>query len=147
MTSRGIRNNNPLNIRVGNNWQGEEQPNTDGAFEQFQSLEMGLRAGFVILSRYISRKWDTPRIIIEHWAPVSDGNHTTRYIEVVAQRSGIDPDAKLHIEYKNVMCRLVWAMCFVECGEDVSFGRIENAYKMAKSSFVRAARPIPGKRH
>jgi hypothetical protein len=32
---RGIRNNNPLNIRIGNDWQGERKPNTDGAFEQF----------------------------------------------------------------------------------------------------------------
>ena len=31
--ARGIRNNNPLNIRVGNDWQGERKPNTDGAFE------------------------------------------------------------------------------------------------------------------
>ena len=30
---RGIRNNNPLNIRKGNNWQGERHPQTDPAFE------------------------------------------------------------------------------------------------------------------
>ena len=38
-TPRGIRNNNPLNIRVGNNWQGERKPNTDGAFEQFTTMQ------------------------------------------------------------------------------------------------------------
>ena len=37
---RGIRNNNPLNIRLNpdNRWQGRVPPkhNSDGAFEQFQ---------------------------------------------------------------------------------------------------------------
>jgi hypothetical protein len=40
MLPRGIRNNNPLNIRLNpdNRWQGRVSPklNSDGAFEQFQ---------------------------------------------------------------------------------------------------------------
>ena len=34
---RGIRNNNPLNIRKGCNWKGERHPQTDKAFEEFES--------------------------------------------------------------------------------------------------------------
>jgi hypothetical protein len=48
MLPRGIRNNNPLNIRLNpdNRWQGKVPPkrNSDGALEQFHDRIMGLRA-------------------------------------------------------------------------------------------------------
>lgn len=50
---RGIRNNNPLNIKIGNNWLGEVTDPTDPIFEQFVSMKYGLRAAFIILRRYI----------------------------------------------------------------------------------------------
>jgi hypothetical protein len=40
---RGIRNNNPLNIRIGNTWLGERPEPTDHDFEEFVSMEYGLR--------------------------------------------------------------------------------------------------------
>ena len=50
---RGIRNHNPLNIRLNpaNRWQGRIEPerNTDGAFEQFEGPVWGLRAGAVLI--------------------------------------------------------------------------------------------------
>mgnify|MGYP007032335315 CR=1 FL=1 len=36
---RGIRNNNPLNIRIGNVWLGEVQSPDDPEFEQFVSMK------------------------------------------------------------------------------------------------------------
>ena len=51
---RGIRNNNPLNIRKGNNWQGERHPQTDKAFEEFESMQYGIRAGFKLIKKYMS---------------------------------------------------------------------------------------------
>ena len=40
---RGFRNNNWLNIRISNNnWQGKRTDNTDGAFEQFETPELGI---------------------------------------------------------------------------------------------------------
>ena len=42
---RGIRNNNPLNIRIGNQWLGERANPNDPAFEQFVAMEYGIRAG------------------------------------------------------------------------------------------------------
>ena len=38
---RGIRNNNPLNIRIGNQWLGERPCPNDPSFEQFVSMECG----------------------------------------------------------------------------------------------------------
>ena len=53
MTSlpRGLRNNNPLNIRRSSQpWRGKVANPTDKDFEQFISMEDGLRAAFVILA-------------------------------------------------------------------------------------------------
>lgn len=129
---RGIRNNNPLNIRKGNDWQGERHPQNDRAFEEFTTLEYGLRAGFIIIRNYIKRRppVNTPRLIISRWAPPSE-NATQRYVDTACKRANLNPDEKLTWNDKNKLCRLVWAMCFVECGQIISFGRIENAYALA----------------
>lgn len=134
-TPRGIRNNNPLNIRKGNNWQGERHPQTDPAFEEFRSLELGLRAGFIILRNYIKARPPVNTIakIITRWAPPSE-NNTQRYIQVVSKRSGIAPDTIIKFEQKNLLCRMVQAMCWQECGVEISFGKIENAYALANYS-------------
>ena len=113
---RGIRNNNPLNIRIGNTWLGEVPNPTDSEFEQFVSVRYGLRAAFVILRRYIRRYGrNTPAKIIRAWAPAVE-NNTQRYIEVVCKRSLIAPDEVIDYADKKTMVRLVKAMAFVECG-------------------------------
>lgn len=129
---RGLRNNNPLNIRIsGTPWQGKVSPNTDGAFEQFTSLEFGVRAALVNIRTYIKRdRINTVQAIISRWAPGSDGNNVKAYIEVVCNRSGLTATERLQYNDKNKLCRLVWAMAFVECGQVISFGRVENAWAL-----------------
>lgn len=130
---RGIRNNNPLNIRKGNNWQGERSRQADPAFEEFNTLEDGLRAGFIIIRNYLAKRppINTVRSIISRWAPANE-NNTEAYIAQVCKRAALIDDIPFKWEQKNRLCRLVWGMCWVECGCEVSFGRIENAYEMAK---------------
>lgn len=130
-TPRGIRNKNPLNIRIGNTWLGEDPHPTDSEFEQFVSIRYGLRAGFCILRRYIRRyKRDTITKIVQSWAPSTE-NDCASYIKVVAHHSGIDPDAL--IDYADIvtMCKLVQAMAFVECGRELDIKTIEESYKIA----------------
>ena len=129
---RGLRNNNPLNIRIsGTPWQGKVSPNTDGAFEQFTSLEFGVRAALVNIRTYIKRdRIDTVQAIISRWAPCSDGNNVKAYIDVVCNRSRLTASERLQYDDKNKLCRLVWAMAFVECGQKISFGRVENAWAL-----------------
>lgn len=131
ITPRGIRNNNPLNIRIGNTWLGERQNPTDPAFEEFVSMEYGLRAAFCILRRYIRRyhKQTVPDIV-STWAPSSE-NNTQRYIDIVCQRSGILPDQQIQFEDASTMCKLVEAMAFVECGQPIDGKKIEKGYTMA----------------
>ena len=128
---RGIRNNNPLNIRIGNSWLGERNNPTDPAFEEFVSIEYGLRAAFIILRRYIRRYHkNTVPDIISTWAPASE-NNTRRYIDIVCQRSGISPTQQIRFEDQTTMCKLAEAMAFVECGQPIDGKKIEKGYSMA----------------
>lgn len=133
-TPRGIRNNNPLNIRKGNDWQGERHPQTDHAFEEFESMEMGLRAGFKVLQSYVKKRIDTPSAIIARWAPTNE-NNTKAYLDYVCKRARLYPHEKLKFAPsgvdKNKLCCMVWAMVEMETGVTLSFGQIENAYAMA----------------
>lgn len=128
---RGIRNNNPLNIRIGNTWLGERTNPTDPAFEEFVSIEYGLRAAFCILRRYIRRYHkNTVPAIVSTWAPASE-NNTQRYIDIVCKRSGISQTQQIRFEDKTTMCKLVEAMAFVECGQPIDGKKIEKGYSMA----------------
>lgn len=128
---RGLRNNNPLNIRIGNTWLGERPDPDDPLFEQFVSLEYGLRAAFCILRRYIRRyKRNTVATIIETWAPATE-NNTQRYIDTVSNQLSLSPLAPIDYADKVTMCRLVDAMAVVEVGRHLDMKRVEKAYDMA----------------
>lgn len=130
-TPRGIRNNNPLNIRIGNTWLGEVPNPTDSEFEQFVSVRYGLRAAFYILRRYIRRYGrNTPAKIIRAWAPAVE-NNTQRYIEVVCKRSLIAPDEVIDYADKITMVRLVKAMALVECGVQLDDDVVSSSYDIA----------------
>ena len=115
---RGMRNNNPLNIRIGNNWLGERNPADcdDPDFEQFTSMIYGLRAAFCILRRYIRHYHRcTVAQIISSWAP-SNENATSKYIEFGCKKMG---------------CALVQAMAQMECGVLIPLADIEKGYNLA----------------
>lgn len=132
---RGIRNNNPLNIRKGNNWKGERQHQSDPSFEEFETIQMGLRAGFIILRNYQRNslapkmRANTIRKIINRWAPPSE-NNTLKYIDTVARRSGLNPDELIAFRDKPRMLAVVEAMCFVECGQAIDKDIISSAYDL-----------------
>ncbi len=111
--ARGIRNNNPLNIRIGNKWKGLKTPNTDGAFDQFVSMPYGYRAAFVLLRNYITKRGcDTVEKIISRFAP-SNENNTAAYIKTVCMKTGFQPTTKLQPTYDD-LSKLVYAMAWVE---------------------------------
>ena len=128
---RGLRNNNPLNIRIGNTWLGEREHPTDGEFEEFVSLDYGLRAAFIILRRYIRRyHLNTVRLIVERWAPRNE-NETEKYIQFVCKDTGLMPDATIQYANEKTMCKLVGAMAFVECGQRIEEDEIIKGYSLA----------------
>lgn len=84
MMTRGVRNNNPANIRLGCNWQGLAKTQTDREFCQFVTMTWGIRALLITLRTYVVKHHlHTVREIVTRWAPPSDGNNTEKYIEFV----------------------------------------------------------------
>lgn len=117
---RGMRNNNPGNIRIsGNAWQGKipVSSNTDGAFEQFKSYVYGIRAMILNLRSYFNNGNNTLRKIITKWAPAADNNDTAAYIFTVSAKTGFGPDQVLTFD-QGTLRKLVRAMAFVENGRD-----------------------------
>ena len=128
---RGIRNNNPLNIRIGNVWLGEVNNPDDPEFEQFVSMKYGLRAAFVLLRRYIRHyKRTTIEAIIRAWAPPVE-NSTDLYIANVSHSLGVLPAFEVDFSDKVMMCRLVQAMAKMESGYILDMKLIESAYDCA----------------
>lgn len=130
---RGIRNNNPLNIRIGNTWLGERHPADcdDPEFEQFTSMIYGLRAAFCILRRYIRHYHRcTVEQIISSWAP-SNENATAKYIEFVCKKMGCAADREILFEDRATMCALVQAMAQMECGSVIPLADIMKGYDLA----------------
>lgn len=135
MTARGIRNNNPLNIRKGNTWRGERPVQTDKEFEEFESMEMGIRAAFKILRNYItgfggkSPKFNTIETIVRRWAPPSE-NNTDAYIRAVADKVGIPAKQKVSWLNRRYMVDICHAMAEHECGVNLDRQLFESAYDM-----------------
>lgn len=131
MTPRGIRNNNPLNIRHNRNnrWQGVYEQQTDTEFVRFASMQFGIRAGFVIIRNYIKAGHKDVASIISRWAPSSE-NNTDAYIRHVCELSGLSPFQELRFEDKDTMVALVGAMIRVECGKPVALSDIQKGYAM-----------------
>ena len=128
---RGIRNNNPLNLRVGNNWKGEVANPSDHTFEQFTEMKWGVRAAFIVLRNYIVRhKCNTIRKIIARWAPANE-NNTLADIATVSQRANIQPDEPISFDNTCQMIALLLAMCFVENGQEISLDDVVEGWLMA----------------
>jgi hypothetical protein len=88
-TSRGVRNNNPGNLRISDEaWEGKvpRAQNTDGAFEQFTSYAYGVRALIKLLRNYIKKGIASIGRIVTTYAPPKDHNHTENYINFVLKR-------------------------------------------------------------
>lgn len=129
---RGIRNNNPLNIRFvkSNEWEGRIQPEykQDLSFEEFVTIEYGLRAAIILLYNYIVKnKRDTIRSIVLNWAPMTE-NDTASYISVVCNQTGFQMTETVYFHAPFLMINLVRAMAFVECGVMLSRITIFKAY-------------------
>lgn len=132
---RGIRNNNPLNIIKGNNWMGERPNQTDPTFEQFVSMEYGIRAALKLIRRTIDgrtlggRPCNTIRKLIFRWAPPTE-NNSMAYVDVVCKHTGISPDAIIHSNNRKEVLAIARAMAFVECGQWLDQAYFDSAWSL-----------------
>ena len=146
MEPRGIRNNNPLNIRKSaDKWQGQinanvndndnnSSPKGDAEFVQFYTMEYGWRAAFVILCKtyYGKYKLRTIRDIVSRWAPAKE-NNTEAYIRHVSDYTGIGPDRDLGDPQTHPTNWLLtgYAMAVVENGKALSAVPMIKGYALA----------------
>jgi hypothetical protein len=129
-TPRGIRNNNPLNIRHSADvFQGEIKGN-DKSFKTFVSMPYGYRAGFTILHTYLV-KYDCKTIekIVARFAPPTE-NNTQVYISAVVKYSGVAPDEALTAISGGKYILIVSAMSFVENGVNADISQIKAGFNL-----------------
>jgi hypothetical protein len=128
---RGLRNNNPGNIRQSSvRYTGEVQPSKDGAFKQFQSMEYGYRAMFVLLHTYARKHGiNTIEGMISRYAPANE-NHTQAYIDAVSEWSGVPSTSHLTTTNAEVMIPIVAAMSRVENGVEAVMAEVEKGWQM-----------------
>ncbi len=115
---RGIRNNNPGNIRHGANWQGlnPNGRNIDPAFCVFQTPVAGIRALAKVLINYKKiHGFNTVRQIISRYAPPNE-NQTAAYVQTVAKQLGVSPDVAIDIEERGILTVFIKAVIRMENG-------------------------------
>lgn len=105
METRGIRNNNPFNIKKSSNnkWIGKKKKSSDPVFEQFECIDYGIRAGIVLLRRYIKRyHLHSVSDILKRFAPESE-NDLNAYIRFVKSHmtKGCIPDFVFYPGYDD----------------------------------------------
>ena len=114
---RGLRDNNPLNIKpAGFSYQ--NQIGVDDIGEGiFTDTIYGLRAAALDLyTAYYVHGRKTLTDIISVFAPASDGNDVNAYINYVSDQTGIDPNADIGMN-GDVLFKVMRAMANMELGE------------------------------
>lgn len=151
MTTRGIRNNNPGNIRKSKDkWQGLAKEQPDPEFCTFETPIWGIRAMARLLIRYYDyHDLNTVEKIVSRWAPENE-NNTDAYVKQVEKLSGLSPNELLDLHHFPHLSALIKAMIKVECGsQPYSDAQITKALvlagvepekkSIAKSNAVKAA--------
>ena len=144
--TRGLRNNNPLNIRhSADRWQGARIMQTDPDYVQYKDIKWGFRAAWKILDTYCltfkkEGKAYNVKNIIGRWAPPTE-NDTDAYVRTVVKLSGLGgnenmPRPKHYWNFEEVdkLVRLIRAMVCVENGikwEKVDTKDIWKGYDLA----------------
>lgn len=129
--SRGLRNNNPGNIRRSRvRYQGEVRPSRDPDFKEFETMAYGYRAMFVLLDTYSSRYGlHTIRSMLNRYAPPEE-NLTESYIRYVADYSGIMPDEMVDTRSALDMIPIVAAMSRIENGVSANCAEVEQGWSL-----------------
>lgn len=121
---RGIRNNNPGNLRDFNiGWQGKLGADAAGylifdVHPNYGRAYWGVRAMVKdLLDDHVRDGLRTVRSIITEYAPESDNNPTAAYVAFVSSALGVKPDDTLDLLHDRAQLgRMVRAMIRVENG-------------------------------
>lgn len=114
---RGIRNNNPGNIRLSKTpWHGQRPEQTDAEFVEFTTALYGLRALLKLLLTYhLKYNLDTVASIINRYAPPHE-NATDTYIYQVTKALKIKRTERIDLTSKAALTALARAIILHENG-------------------------------
>lgn len=117
--TRGLRNNNPGNIRINTDeFKGEIIPSPDPEFKKFETMAYGYRAIFRTLQTYARKyKLTTLNQWIYRWAPPKDKNHTEAYVSFVCKYTQVGRDVPVDCDNKEFMCKVAAAISQQENGK------------------------------
>lgn len=131
---RGLRNNNPGNIRNSDatDWQGEvpAAKKQDNSFEEFKDMAHGYRALIKLLQNY-RRKYGCQTIadFISRWAPRTE-NNTSGYISRVCKEMQVPTTYIPDVEDKTTMCAFAAAISQVENGVPAVMSEVEKGWAL-----------------
>lgn len=128
---RGLRNNNPGNIRrSGEKWKGLRPIQEDKDFFQFRTRGYGYRALIRTLQTY-RNKYGIRTIadMIRRWAPPIE-NNTSAYIRQVCQRLMVPTDYVPDVNDKATMCAIAAAISMVENGQEAVMQEVEDGWRL-----------------
>ena len=129
--SRGLRNNNPGNLRLSKDkWKGLRPVQADKDFFQFVDMPHGYRAMLITLQNY-RRKHGcrSGASIIKRYAPATE-NNTSSYLSRVCNELQVPTTYEPDVADKQVMCALAAAMSRVENGVPAMMRDIEAGWNL-----------------
>ena len=129
--SRGLRNNNPGNIRITKDkWQGLREKQEDKSFFQFTDMKYGYRALIRTLQNY-RIKWGCQTIadFINRWAPPVE-NNTSGYISRVCREMQVPSSYVPDVNDKATMCAFAAAISQVENGVPAVMQDVEKGWEL-----------------
>ena len=138
MVARGIRNNNPGNIRKSaESWEGLAKEQKDTSFFTFCEPEWGVRAMYRILCTYNTKyHCKTLGQMISRWAPPNE-NDTLTYIRFVARFCGVEPEHEVNINDEEFMAKMIMGMCRMENGVvPYSLDLIKKGIRLKNAKYV-----------
>lgn len=130
-TPRGLRNNNPGNIRLSRTpWQGEVRPSKDASFCQFKTMAYGYRALIKLLQNYHNlHRCRTMSDYINRWAPPTE-NNTSGYIKRVCSELQVPASYVPDVNDKSTMCAFAAAISLVENGVPAVMADVETGWNL-----------------
>ena len=133
-TPRGIRNNNPGNIRNSDatDWKGEApaMAKRDNTFEEFTDMAHGYRALIKLLQNYRHKHGcKTIADFINRWAPRSE-NNTSGYITRVCKEMEVPTTFVPDVADKGTMCAFAAAISQVENGIPAVMKDVEAGWEL-----------------
>ena len=129
--SRGIRNNNPGNLRrSADRWQGLAKEQTDPEFFQFVSPAYGYRALIKTLQNYrCLHGLQSVKEMITRWAPPTE-NDTAAYVRSVCREMQVPDSYVPDVEDRGTMCALAAAISRHENGMDANMNEVERGWEL-----------------